>query len=437
MRTRRRVALLVALAAFAAPGRARAHPFDVFGYGSRAAALGGAYTALADGYEASYYNPAGVVRSPGVRLGVGYAQSFSDLQLNGEAIELRDSVYSGTSFGVSSTGRLYDHLLGLSLAFALPDRGSIRATTTGPLEPQFVLLSNRVQRAEILLTSGLELGHGLAIGGGLAIGASLGGTVDIDATLFPQGVDGNADISIKTRVFPIVGVSYDAWDTLRLGLTYRAQTSFSLAQPALAVIALTPDSEISADLLLFVRQTYFFSPHQIQVGVAYDVAHALTLSFDVMWADWSALGDPGLDGTLEVGGELGGLLDVPPFRAPEDAGFHDTVVPRFGAEYRVPGTPLGLEALRIGYAFEPSPAPGASGVRNLLDNDKHIASAGLGFVFRDPWGILLEDAHFDVHAQYFRFATREVAKSDPADPVGDLRFGGDRWVVGGMLTVQF
>ena len=337
----------------------------------------------------------------------------------------------------SAAGRLYGHGLGLSIGFALPDRGSIRASTTAPLAPQFVLLTNRVQRAEILATVGVELLPGLSIGGGLAIGAELEGAIELETTLFPEDVGGDADILIQTRTFPVLGARLELNELVTVGLAFRGETRLPLTQPATAVISLTPESQISADLLLLVSQTYFFSPNQIAAGVAIEPHRAWTVSADVVWSDWSDIGDPGLVGDLLVGGELGALLEVPTFRESEPVEFQDVFVPRVGLEYRPSSTPLGLAAVRGGYFYERTPVPPATGTRNLLDNDKHVVSLGLGFRFRDPFGILLEDACLDVHAQYFRYATRTVRKEDPADPVGDLRFGGDRWLVGGILTFFF
>ena len=54
--------------------------------------------------------------------------------------------------------------------------------------------------------------------------------------MFPQDVDGSADILIQSRVFPVLGTTIDVWDGLRVGVAYRGETSLALALPAIAAI---------------------------------------------------------------------------------------------------------------------------------------------------------------------------------------------------------
>ncbi len=429
--------LVVSACAVTWGDRAWAHPFDLFGYGSRAAALGNAYTALADGFEASYYNPAGVVGGSDVRLGLGYLQTFSDLSLNGEALELRETKLGALVAGFSASGQMGGRGVGMSFGFLLPNEGVIRASSLEPLQPNYVLLLNRTQRAEILFTAGVEIIPGLDFGAGFSLGAELGGEVSVQATAFPQSAEGSGTVEIGSRFFPTAGLRWRPAEAWRLGLAYRGETTFPLRIPAAIALLVVPDSSLGADILLLVDQTFYYTPQQVAAGVAWDPSSELTVSADLTWWNWSAAEDPGVRGEVKVGGALGALLPVPTIRAPIDPDFHDVFTPRLGIEWRPPDAPLGLAAVRVGYGYEPTPTPRPIGVQNLLDSDKHVVSAGLGFAFRDPWGILLHDATIDVHAQYFRFASRTAAKTDPTDPVGDLVFGGDRWVAGALLTIHF
>ncbi len=436
MNRARTIACLV-VAGLATARAAAAHPFDLFGYGSRAAALGNAYTALADGYEASYYNPAGVVSSPGVRVGFGYLQSFSDLSLNGQALELRETKLGAMVAGVSAAGEMGGRPVGFSFGFELPNEGVIRASSLRPLQPNFVLLTNRTERAEILFTGGIQVLPGLDVGAGFSLGAELNGDVSLEATTFPQSATGSASVQVSAQYFPLLGVRWEPAMGWRVGLAYRGETSFPLRIPASVDLLLVPDSSPAANLLLLVEQPYFYTPQQVASGVAWDPASDWTVSVDLVWWNWAAAGDPGVRGKVEVTGPLSGLLPLPTIQLPMDPHFHDILTPRVGVEWRPPGRPFGLAAVRAGYGYEPTPTPRPIGVQNLLDSDKHIASLGLGFAFRDPWGILTHDADLDGHAQYFHFDRRTAQKLDPTDPIGDLEFGGDRWLVGGMLTIHF
>lgn len=432
------VAMVVAMVWVVAASRpVAAHPFDLFGYGSRATAMGNAYTALADGYEASYYNPAGVVGGSDVRTGFGYLQTFSDLSLGGQALEMKETKLGAFVAGVSASGEMGGRGAGLSIGLLLPNEGAIRASSLEPLQPNYVLLTNHTQRAEILFTGGLELLPGLDFGAGFTLGAELGGEVSIEATTFPATVSGSGTVEIGARFFPVVGLRWTPAEHLRVGLTYRGEAEFPLRIPAAINLLVVPGSELGADLVLLVEQPFYYTPQQVASGIAWDPSSDWTVSADLVWSNWSAAEDPGVRGALEVSGALAALLPLPTIQAPVDPNFHDIVTPRIGLEWRPPGTPFGLAAVRAGYGYEPTPAPRPIGAQNLLDSDKHVIAAGLGFRFRDPWGILRKDADLDVHGQYFRFTTREALKTDPTDPVGDLVFGGDRWTAGAILTIHF
>src|SRR5258706_8874461 len=82
-----------------APPPARASVGDVFGFGSRAAGLAGAASALVDGFEATYYNPSRV--GGPARFSLGFLGGASLLSVNGARQQLEDPV--GLVIGASAT----------------------------------------------------------------------------------------------------------------------------------------------------------------------------------------------------------------------------------------------------------------------------------------------------------------------------------------------
>jgi long-subunit fatty acid transport protein len=85
---------------------------------------------------------------------------------------------------------------------------------------------------------------------------------------------------------------------------------------------------------------------QLGAEVAVSPSPAWTLVAQATWKHWSPFPVPIENATA------GGT-------PPPQPGFHDTVVPRLGAEWRLEARPIAL-ALRAGYFFEWSPAPDAA-----------------------------------------------------------------------------
>ena len=63
--------LAVAVGGLLWSGAGRASPFDVYGFGARGAAMGGALVAAAEDFHAIYYNPAQLMARPAVHVGSG------------------------------------------------------------------------------------------------------------------------------------------------------------------------------------------------------------------------------------------------------------------------------------------------------------------------------------------------------------------------------
>lgn len=129
----------------ASDGGRTAADFLKIGVGARAAGMGGAYTALSDGSEASYWNPAGMVGLQGYEVSFSHFAWYQDVTLEQGAfafalndrttmaasiIYLNYGEINGYDAGNQSIGELtaYDWAGGLSLGYRLTDDLSIGAT---------------------------------------------------------------------------------------------------------------------------------------------------------------------------------------------------------------------------------------------------------------------------------------------------------------------
>lgn len=518
--------------AFAMPRSAAASPLDMYGYGSRAIAMGGAFTGLADDYSAVYYNPAGLAYSQDTNLTFGFvhAKDYFDLKLHPapgttkrEAVALRNlenrrtNIDDTNAYYMGFTTRLNSYLALGVLAY-LPTDVVIRLHPIDSHYPSFIMYENRVKRAETYLGFSLTPISAFSVGGGVSIFANSKGTFSIpvtieDGDLSTQGASQAKKLDIPSDLtldFPFsytpyggvmvrplewlrLGVSYRGsfqWDVLvdvraRLDLENYAVNLSDLNKVAPGLLPLKGTVEIRAPALgnkvvrvplelsgldgtLLVNASLpirvvadmsdHWKPQEAAFGASAKLGDAWTFTSDVTWYDWSEYPAPDLRLTVDdfniqlstlpttlqarlrtltvpLLGTVGPLppvqVAVPglrttikmrlPSRSIVKPRTHDIFVPKLGVEHRFApiAGPLWIKeiqfATRAGYSYQQSPFEPESGYVNLVDTDKHVASAGLGVTFN-------RNLSLDGYGQYhhlvpIRFEKKLVDTDYPFDAV--------------------
>jgi len=167
-----------------------------------------------------------------------------------------------------------------------------------------------------------------------------------------------------------------------------------------------------------MHQLTGFSPMSITFGLAWRPTGAITVSTDGVWKNWSAW--------------LTGDEDKP------NPGFLDTYHGRFGYEHAFDidwSWVFGVMA-RAGYYYEPSPTQSMNGPMNILDPDKHVASAGTGFQFNDPLGIFLLPVQFDLGYQ-LHYLMDSHLENDRDDTFGPIDYGGQVHALAMTFAVEY
>ncbi len=461
------LALAILAGAFALLGTARparGNDLDLFGLGAREISLGGAMTAYSNEFAATYYNPAGLMNGRHLALSTGY--SFADYALDfdsqrggtldDDATRIRD--LAGISFGLSTTLAPGDPDAKFAVGFALflPVKRALDISESTASEvPEFVLYGGGRDRLAIYLGGAFRPFPWLSIGAGATLFADSDGENVNNILVGADRIEFEQDASHDAA--PVIGVLLEPWEFLSFGVTYRGELSTKIE-----FRSITNDL---ADITF--ESITLFSPHQVAIGAAFDATARLTFVLDVTWYNWSAFKDAFI--VAEANGLLVGNR--------VDSGFDDIIVPRVGVEFEA----LPWLLLRFGYFYQPSPAPEQDGFTNLIDNDKHVLSIGVGFQYdTDPllrssrpagvgtaeathdgphendraifprgrsgvdfgpermpalrkWPILSLDMFF----QYHFLAPRDHGKIDPADPIGDSDSGGSILNFGLQLTLRF
>jgi long-chain fatty acid transport protein len=336
-----RVGLAVGLAfLLAAAPAARASEPEMFGMGARSPGMAGTGVADAEGYDATYTNPAGLVGPTNRRLTIGYVHAGYSLNLDGthRPVDKTDGLLLGADIPIPFGGVLRDRI-SLGLGFYFPFGVINRARAPFPDEPRFALLDTRTQVVSVLVAAGVRVHERVDVGIGVLALAALVGTIQIA----PIGgrITTVAEEQLTTALTPIVGVRVRTLRWLKLGAVFRGESKstydIEITNSLGALLPLTlPTLRIAG-----VAQ---YDPMQAAVEAAFRPLHWLTIDAGVTWKHWSGFGLPTENATLGAA----------PLPAP---GFVDTAVPRLAVEAIQRWRYVAL-AGRAGYFFEPTGARG-------------------------------------------------------------------------------
>ncbi len=474
--------LLVILLALGAAGIARASVAEIFGVGGKAVAMGGAFTAVADDFSATWYNPAGLTQPSSIQVGGGLLFYNYDLKVNGtpEPIESRGGAYIGL------VAPLFHGRGAAGVWGFIPTNKLLQNEFTNPGDPQFPTDNNRAQVLDLSPALAFDISPKFTIGLGFRLlnnqdstinlflpltfnGGQQGGTGDI----VPVGA-GELRVEATNYIAPNFGILWRPYENLRVGASYRyfIRQEVDIANRADFITSSSVTNNFISTLLsqdVFVngdfRGTQFYSPQAVTVGVAYEPNDHLTLSAQMDWENWSQIHDDRLSGMefQDIDFRLGGPEPLAvTFQRFINTKSHDIVIPRIGMEWR-PKTkkgPLGPVdfQLRGGYAYRPSPfdndqfgaltiatvidgdeavARFVSSGTNLVDAPRHIVSAGVGMTIDDPVG-WAEKIQFDVWWQQQFLRSKHFNNQQftgiPPDNGEFAQFGPDLQVTGTLTS---
>lgn len=370
---------------------AQASPLDLFSFGGRSPGMAGTGVATATGYEASWLNPAGLADVRRKRVTVGFMYADMNLALNGEDTgtdPVRGLIFGG-ALPLPLGGPLRDRV-GLALGFHVPPNAVNRARAPFPGQPMYALLETRGHVVGLQASAGYKVNEALRVGAGVRTLAALDGGIHVFTDRAGRFAT-RSEQELVTELTPIVGARLliEAVDA-QVGLVYRgeARTDYQ--------IVITNDLLDSLPLTvptLTVGGTSQFDPRSVALEVAWQKSRSLVVQGQVQYQDWSNYRLPTFNPVAET----------EPQEAP---GFSDTFVTRLGAQWTAVRDRDKAVVVRGGYAFVPTPAPEMDGRQSLLDNHRHVLSAGLGLYLpgtRAP-------VHVDVWVQGHLLAPRRHTK---------------------------
>jgi long-chain fatty acid transport protein len=410
----------VALVACVVSVSASADPFPLYGYGPRAAAMGGAMTAEANDFTATFYNPALLTRQP--QLNFGFSFQFHRLIPEITSKDLAkpidcarcapaDNVGTSTGFIFPLAGKVKNRVA-IGVGLYLPTSVFVRLNAPDASQPYWYRYTGNLERFVLHLGVGIKITDWLSVGPGVSVLANLqgrvggGGGAIAKVDLFSRNVKvKELDASLTTRVAPTFGVLVTPMKSLRIGVTYRAEIMLPAVIPAVV------DLEGIGTLLLSVNAVSHYAPHQVSFGAAWDLTEQLTVSLDGEYQHWSAAPSPYVSLTVDLAGPtlaalgIDKALDLNSPATPP--GFVNTLGVRLGGEYRVSER----FSARLGGSYRPTPVPLQNTVgTNLLDGNAIGLATGVGFNFLDPLEIFAHPIQVDLAAQVTFILPREATK---------------------------
>jgi long-chain fatty acid transport protein len=369
---------------------ARASEPELFGLGARAGAMAGLGAADAEGYDAAYANPAGLIGPTRRRLTLGYVGGIYHLRLDGarRQVDNTSGVIIGADLPIPFGGILRDRVA-LGLAFYFPTGLINRASDGFPDDTRLALLDDRTQVVSALVGVGVRVHRRVSVGVGVLALAALIGEISIRPDAGGR-ITTIAEEQLVASFTPIVGIRAVATDRLNLGLVFRGESRSRYDIDIKNSLGTLLPIQIPT---LRIAGTSQYDPLQLQLEASLRANHWLRLDLGATWKHFSTYTNP-------VENATAGAPDQP---SPD---YHDTIVPRAGGEAVGHWGRVALTA-RLGYFFEWSPAPQGPD-RVLLDADRHVITGGGGLEYHGR----LISIELDAFAQWHHLAGNPRATGD-------------------------
>jgi long-chain fatty acid transport protein len=442
--------VLVAAATFLLAQPAPANPPDTYGLGARSTSLGSAVAASSTDFSAGYYNPAGFASGHGSELALGYSTVAHRLKISGR--DSRVDPVRGVVGGLIARGAAATVPVAVGISTRVSDDRLSRFRTRRPDSAHWLRYEDRPQLLYLSVGAAMQPLPWLSVGGGAAMLSATTGSFRVTGTAIqPDGRDRSAndsqlrhevDIDLTPRSYPLLGLRATPADWVSWALVYRGQATVDFDvrgefEGEVETVAFT----VPAAYEVASRAASAFIPRQVVFGIELTPTEVLAVELDLTYLNWSAYRSPfsHTDSRLEVAVPPG-LLDLPPETRPSlalDPHFQDRIVPRVGVEWWLRPHPRFALPIRVGYFFEKSPVPEQTAQSNFVDPDRHVLSAGTGFLWRNPAEWLPGRLSFAAFGQLSILPTRVTLKQNPADFVGDYRARGTITAAGADLSLEF
>jgi len=425
-------ALLLLLCCPAGP--ATASYFDTFGVDARGMALGNSMAAWAKGWASVHYNPAALALSRDIEFSLGFnyathnvkvqyatGQEGQILRFPGKPGSIQD--IPGPSLGVlvpiqRLTPRKLPIPIAMGVGLFVPRQSLSTTLVVEKSYPVDVIFQGRNESLALDFALSTRISPAFYIGVGLATQLRTGG----DIRILEDGASDASQYNVRFGAPSVLaGILVRPNERIRLGFVYRQKNSVRNSWNAM-VETRVQLSALGLPLSLYQKQELAreyetsYTPENFSLGGAVKITERLKVSAQVDLYLWSQYQGP-LDQPLQYD-------------------FNDIFVPRVGVSYRATRK---LE-LRAGFYYEPTPVTAQASGFYPVGNDRVVPSAGVGYDWEVPWGLLSKPLSIDGFIQYHVLLDHAFSRASVNNPVirnMDLTTSGSVLNLGCSLTFRF
>ncbi len=341
-------------------------------HGSKGAAMGTAFSAIADDPSAIVSNPAGLIQLEGTNIYGGNSfviPSTTFKGASGQEEETDFQIFFPPHAYVSSDFAGRDLRLGLGI-YSLFGIGGRKWDRDGSL--RYLSIKNQIATVNINPTVAYRVLPSLSAGFGVDLMYSRNeATRKVNQSLF-GALDGDTNLKMDGWGLGVnAGILFTPDEKLSFGLAYRSRIKIrhkgrmDLNNIAVALQPSFGGSRFKTD----VTNTMTF-PDIFTLGAAYRPSKALTVTVEAEKMRWSSFRKAGIALDREV--LEAGLTDIS-----NDLGWKDIWILKAGAECKVNDK----LALRGGYSYVGTPVPEKTLEPGNPDSRQHNISLGFGYKF--------------------------------------------------------
>lgn len=352
--------------------------------GPRALGMGGAFVALSNDATAMYWNPAGLAGQKtsvsAFFTGIMPIGTY-DFELAGVSTETESNIYpTGGLFGIYSNDNM---TFGLGIYVPAGLGAEYNGADLVNLSGGVFNWESQIGVIAISPSFAFQVNDKFSIGVAANIyygmfDLSRPDAADLNGDGIPESPVQYTEESTGVGFGATIGLKYDISKQLTVGASFRTSTAVSMEGDAVI------NHSSAGDLVNTKFEREVTWPLWIGGGLAYRPTECLTLVLDAQYSKWSLLDELIAEYEKMPDGEF-------------TLNWEDAVMIRVGGEYMVsPKT-----AIRLGYYYDPAPAPDET--LNILfpSSTNHVVTAGFGHSFGKY--------RIDAAAEYLLGADREVA----------------------------